>query len=104
MIIMIGMAARWLDLHAGENKYWLSICNHEMKKPRFPMLFQLQVSLPSICIKSLTIYFVGCIKIILYHSGPFGWIIFCDGVLINISPAAETRTASITPIYQLVHC
>lgn len=43
MIIMIGMAARWLDLHVEGNKYWLSICNQEMKTPRFPMLFLLQV-------------------------------------------------------------
>lgn len=43
MIIIIGIAARWLDLHAKGNKYWLSLCNHEMKKPKFPLLFHLQV-------------------------------------------------------------
>ena len=43
MIIIIGTAARWLDLHAEGNKYWLSLCNHEMKKPKFPLLFHLQV-------------------------------------------------------------
>lgn len=43
MIIIIGIAARWLDLHAEGNKYWLSLCNHEIKKPKFPMLFHLQV-------------------------------------------------------------
>lgn len=42
MIIMIGVAARLLDLRT-EGKYWLSICNHDKKKPKFPMLFQLQV-------------------------------------------------------------
>ncbi|KAF4376589.1 hypothetical protein F8388_025460 [Cannabis sativa] len=42
MIIVIGIAARWLDLHAGGNKYWISLCNHEKKKPKFPMLFLLQ--------------------------------------------------------------
>ncbi|XP_024024305.1 GPI ethanolamine phosphate transferase 1 [Morus notabilis] len=45
MIIIIGIAARWLDLHAEGNKYWLSLCNHEIKKPKFPMLFHLQVLL-----------------------------------------------------------
>lgn len=42
MIILIGVVARWLDLHA-EGKYWQSISKHEVKKPKFPMLFQLQV-------------------------------------------------------------
>ncbi|KAM1015199.1 hypothetical protein ACFX1T_044909 [Malus domestica] len=44
MIIMIGVAARLLDLRT-EGKYWLSICNHDKKKPKFPMLFQLQALL-----------------------------------------------------------
>lgn len=43
MIIMIGVAARLLDLHTEGNKYWLSICNHDKKQPKFPMLFQFQV-------------------------------------------------------------
>ncbi|KAK2647549.1 hypothetical protein Ddye_015038 [Dipteronia dyeriana] len=45
MIIIIGAAARWLDLHSERNKYWQSICCHEFKKPRFPMLFHLQALL-----------------------------------------------------------
>lgn len=45
MIIMIGVAARLLDLHTEGNKYWLSICNHDKKQPKFPMLFQLQALL-----------------------------------------------------------
>ncbi|GMN42444.1 hypothetical protein TIFTF001_011660 [Ficus carica] len=45
MIIIIGIAARWLDLHAKGNKYWLSLCNHEMKKPKYPLLFHLQALL-----------------------------------------------------------
>ncbi|TXG58989.1 hypothetical protein EZV62_016818 [Acer yangbiense] len=45
MIIIIGASARWLDLHSERNKYWLSICCHELKKPRFPMLFHLQALL-----------------------------------------------------------
>ncbi|KAM2858588.1 hypothetical protein COP2_024105 [Malus domestica] len=44
MIIMIGVAARLLDLRT-EGRYWLSICNHDKKKPKFPMLFQLQALL-----------------------------------------------------------
>lgn len=43
MIIMIGAAGRYLDQHTEGNKYWLSICNSDAKKPKFPMLFQLQV-------------------------------------------------------------
>ncbi|PON75994.1 GPI ethanolamine phosphate transferase [Trema orientale] len=45
LIIIIGIAARWLDMHAEGNKYWLGLCNHEMKKPRFPGLFHLQALL-----------------------------------------------------------
>ncbi|KAK9272720.1 hypothetical protein L1049_003097 [Liquidambar formosana] len=45
MIIMVGAAARWLDLHTEGHGYWLSITNHGMKKPRFPMLFHLQALL-----------------------------------------------------------
>ncbi|KAG6619211.1 hypothetical protein I3842_Q102900 [Carya illinoinensis] len=44
MIILIGIVARWLNLHA-EGKYWLSISDHEVEKPKFPMLFQLQALL-----------------------------------------------------------
>lgn len=43
MIIIIGAVARWLDMHAAGNKYWLSICNLGMGKARFPMLFHIQV-------------------------------------------------------------
>ncbi|PKI34332.1 hypothetical protein CRG98_045248, partial [Punica granatum] len=45
MIILIGVAARWLDKHGDGNKYWSSICGHGMKKAKFPFLFHLQVLL-----------------------------------------------------------
>lgn len=45
MIIIIGAVARWLDMHAAGNKYWLSICNLGMGKARFPMLFHIQALL-----------------------------------------------------------
>ncbi|XVE83899.1 hypothetical protein DITRI_Ditri16bG0125300 [Diplodiscus trichospermus] len=46
MIIVIGFAAKWLDLHADGNKYWLGICKHEMmRQPRFHLLFYLQALL-----------------------------------------------------------
>ncbi|KAF3968622.1 hypothetical protein ACB098_01G276300 [Castanea mollissima] len=45
MIILIGLVARWLDLHAEGNKFWLSISNHGVKRPKFPMLFHLQALL-----------------------------------------------------------
>lgn len=43
MISIIGLAAKWLELHVGGIKYWLGICKHEIRQPRFPMLFHLQV-------------------------------------------------------------
>jgi phosphatidylinositol glycan class N len=57
MIVLIGLVARWLDLHAERNKFWLRISNHEVKRPMFPMLFHLQVhslSIPSIGNRNLT--------------------------------------------------
>ncbi|XP_022774433.1 GPI ethanolamine phosphate transferase 1 isoform X5 [Durio zibethinus] len=42
IITLIGFTAKWLDLHADGNKYWLGICTHDMKQSRFPMLFHLQ--------------------------------------------------------------
>ncbi|XP_038704369.1 GPI ethanolamine phosphate transferase 1 isoform X2 [Tripterygium wilfordii] len=45
IIIITGAVARWLDMHSLGNKYWLSICCPEMKRPRFPMLFHLQALL-----------------------------------------------------------
>ncbi|KAB2075644.1 hypothetical protein ES319_A07G236600v1 [Gossypium barbadense] len=42
MVIVIGLTGKWLDLNAGVNRFWFGICNHEKRKPRFPMLFQLQ--------------------------------------------------------------
>ncbi|XP_040366544.1 GPI ethanolamine phosphate transferase 1 [Rosa chinensis] len=43
MIILIGAAGRFLDQHTEGNKFWLTICNSNAKKSKFPMLFQLQV-------------------------------------------------------------
>lgn len=43
IIIIIGIIARWLDLHAGGRKYWLSICNCKLKSSKFSSLFYLQV-------------------------------------------------------------
>ncbi|KAK9272092.1 hypothetical protein L1049_002461 [Liquidambar formosana] len=45
MIIMVGVAARWLDLHTEGDSYWLCITNHGKKKTSFPMLFHLQALL-----------------------------------------------------------
>ncbi|KAM5574271.1 hypothetical protein ABKV19_013652 [Rosa sericea] len=45
MIILIGAAGRFLDQHTEGNKFWLTICNSDAKKSKFPMLFQLQALL-----------------------------------------------------------
>ncbi|KAL7232483.1 hypothetical protein ACSBR2_010495 [Camellia fascicularis] len=45
MIIAIGGVATYLDLHAEANKYWHGLLNHDLKKPKFPMLFSLQALL-----------------------------------------------------------
>ncbi|KAL0331996.1 UNVERIFIED_CONTAM: GPI ethanolamine phosphate transferase 1 [Sesamum calycinum] len=44
MVVVIGAAARYLDLHAGESKYWFSL-THELRKPKFNILFLFQVLL-----------------------------------------------------------
>lgn len=45
MIIAIGGVATYLDLHDEANKYWHGLLNHDLKKPKFPMLFSLQALL-----------------------------------------------------------
>ncbi|KAL1314903.1 hypothetical protein HN51_041716 [Arachis hypogaea] len=54
IIIIIGIGARWLDLHAGGNKYWLSICNYELKSHKFSSLFYLQALL--VALSSVMVY------------------------------------------------
>ncbi|KAI4351498.1 hypothetical protein L6164_005864 [Bauhinia variegata] len=54
IIIVIGITARWVDLHAGVSKYWLSICNHELKNPKFSGLFYFQALL--VALSSMMVY------------------------------------------------
>ena len=44
LIILIGLAARLLELRYKENKYWQYILNPELIKPKFRMLFHVQVN------------------------------------------------------------
>ncbi|KAL5057475.1 hypothetical protein RYX36_029079 [Vicia faba] len=54
VIIIIGIAARWLALHAGGSKFWLSICNRELKNPKYSALFYFQALL--VALSSLMVY------------------------------------------------
>ncbi|XP_057437272.1 GPI ethanolamine phosphate transferase 1 isoform X1 [Lotus japonicus] len=54
VIIIIGIAARWLDLHAGRSKYWLSICNCELRSPKYSSLFYVQALL--VALSSVMVY------------------------------------------------
>ncbi|KAK7273391.1 hypothetical protein RIF29_14440 [Crotalaria pallida] len=54
VIIIVGIAARWIDLHAGRSKFWLSLCNRELKSPKIWSLFYLQVLL--VALSSLMVY------------------------------------------------
>ncbi|XP_014629470.1 GPI ethanolamine phosphate transferase 1 isoform X2 [Glycine soja] len=54
IIIIIGIVARWLDLHAGGRKYWLSICNCKLKSSKFSSLFYLQALL--VALSSVMVY------------------------------------------------
>ncbi|PIN23567.1 hypothetical protein CDL12_03713 [Handroanthus impetiginosus] len=44
MIVLIGVAARYLDMHAGDSKFWFSL-THDQKKSKYDMLFLVQVLL-----------------------------------------------------------
>ncbi|KAE8689312.1 GPI ethanolamine phosphate transferase, putative isoform 2 [Hibiscus syriacus] len=55
MIVIIGLTAKWFDVHAAGNKCWYGICNHEKRQPRFPMLVQLQALLVGL---SLTQFYI----------------------------------------------
>ncbi|XP_029127899.1 GPI ethanolamine phosphate transferase 1 isoform X2 [Cajanus cajan] len=54
IIIIIGIIARWLDLHAGGRKYWQSICNCKFKSSKFSSLFYLQALL--VALSSVMVY------------------------------------------------
>ncbi|XP_065878048.1 GPI ethanolamine phosphate transferase 1 isoform X2 [Euphorbia lathyris] len=45
IIITIGAVARWIDQHSEGNKFWFSICYHQMEKPRVSFLFYVQALL-----------------------------------------------------------
>ncbi|KAJ0098523.1 hypothetical protein Patl1_21937 [Pistacia atlantica] len=74
MIIIIGAAARWLDFHAEGKKYWLSICNHEAKKSRFPILFYLQALLVGLA-----------------------------SVMVSLSTSHRTENQELLPVHQLIN-
>ncbi|KAJ0098524.1 hypothetical protein Patl1_21939 [Pistacia atlantica] len=74
MIIIIGAAARWLDFHAEGKKYWLSICNHEAKKSRFPILFYLQALLVGLA-----------------------------SVMVSLSTSHRTENQQLLPVHQLIN-
>ncbi|KAJ4892628.1 transferase [Raphanus sativus] len=45
IIIVISLAAKWLDTHAEGNKFWQSITFHESKKPMWSKLYFIQIIL-----------------------------------------------------------
>ncbi|WCJ20909.1 GPI ethanolamine phosphate transferase 1 [Euphorbia peplus] len=45
IVITIGATARWIDQHSERNKFWFSICYHQMEKPRVSLLFYVQALL-----------------------------------------------------------
>lgn len=103
------MAARCLALHAGRSKYWLSICNCEVKNPKYPSLFYLQVhimtSLPLyLDFGSLCIIFDKSTITISWTPGSFGCFIFSHGLFINFSQNWKARVAGIAPVDKLVCC
>lgn len=44
IIIVISLAAKWLDTHAEGNKFWQSITFHESRTPMCSMLYCIQVN------------------------------------------------------------
>ncbi|KAI8029069.1 GPI ethanolamine phosphate transferase 1 [Camellia lanceoleosa] len=86
MIIAIGGVATYLDLHAEANKYWHGLLNHDLKKPKFPMLFSLQallVGLSSVMVPLSTSHRTQKQELLVLHQ------------LINWSTAAYCRLTSI---------
>ncbi|CAH2055360.1 unnamed protein product [Thlaspi arvense] len=45
IIIVVSLAAKWLDTHAEGNKFWQSITFHESRKPMCSMLYCIQIIL-----------------------------------------------------------
>ncbi|CAN6904551.1 unnamed protein product [Brassica oleracea] len=46
IIIVISLAAKWLDTHAEGNKFWQSITFHESRKPMWSKLYFIQYTYP----------------------------------------------------------
>ncbi|KAK4603811.1 hypothetical protein RGQ29_012360 [Quercus rubra] len=87
MIILIGLVARWLDLHAEGNKFWLSISNHGVKRPKFPMLFHLQallVGLSSVMVSLSTSHRTEKQVLLALHQ-LINWSIAANGLLSQLT-------------------
>ncbi|XP_021857442.2 uncharacterized protein [Spinacia oleracea] len=70
LIILIGLAARWLELHYGENKYWQHILNPELTMLKFQMLFPLQavlVGLSSVMVPLSTSHRTQKQELLVFH-------------------------------------
>nr|POF00068.1 gpi ethanolamine phosphate transferase 1 [Quercus suber] len=87
MIILIGLVARWLDLHAEGNKFWLNISNHGVKRPKFPMLFHLQallVGLSSVMVSLSTSHRTEKQELLALHQ-LINWAIAANGLLSRLT-------------------
>jgi len=76
IIIIIGIVARWLDLHAGGRKYWLSICNCKLKSSKFSSLFYLQVHIIFSTIEFGSLFMYDKSTNFLYLSIRLFWLLY----------------------------
>ncbi|KAL2897090.1 GPI ethanolamine phosphate transferase 1 [Bienertia sinuspersici] len=70
LIILIGLAARWLEHRCEQNKYWQHIINPDLTKPRFRMLVHLQavlVGLSSVMVPLSTSHRAQKQKLLVFH-------------------------------------
>lgn len=99
LIILIGVAARLLELYAQESKYWQTMINHELSKPKLPMLFHLQavlVGLSSIMVWVSTSRRARKQQLLVLHQ-LMNWFIagFSMGLPLFSAPSLSSRLTSI---------
>ncbi|KAL6143338.1 hypothetical protein ACLB2K_054033 [Fragaria x ananassa] len=105
MIIMVGAAGRFLDQHTEGNKFWLSICNSDAKKPKFPMLFQLQallVGLSSVMVSISTSHRTQNQELHVWHQF-INWSIAGPSMVLPLFSAKMVSCPGLRPYFLALH-
>ncbi|KAL8162147.1 hypothetical protein V2J09_013636 [Rumex salicifolius] len=110
LIIMIGIASRWLEVHTADDKYWHSIISHGRSRRGFPILFHIQaflVGLSSVMVPLSTFHRTEKQELHYIHQ-TLNWLIAGLSMVLPLfsSPSILSRLTSIfmgfAPTYLLL--